>query len=1141
VALASRELMIIMRARNYASQTFSAVGKSIGEVGNEGVKTADKLKGLGQGLISMAVGLSAIGGAGLYFIYSSAKAFAQYQQQAALSQTQTESLGLSLQQIENLGLDIGSKYGVPLADVQKAIYNIFSATNATLPQAKVLLGDFAKAAIAAGNSAGTLGLVSKSTAQLMNAFHIPIADVNKVLDVQFQLVSKGAGTYQEFMAEVGQVAPAMTASNQSLQTMAGLWALMTRNGLTAPSAAAALARASEFMLKPTFEKGMKSFGLSIYDASGHIKQMNTVVTELANSPAWQAAVKKYGGIASAFTATFGAGTIQARRFFDVALNDSGQMNSLVNDMVNSQGSMQKAFDMSNSDQANRVQQLSNLFTTLKIVVGQQLAPIIGDLIGAISHLIQWFLKLSPHTRALIIDVMAGAAVLTTLTAILLGVAGALLIVAGSYLSVAEASGVAEAGGMLKYFTGMLDSALPVVAIVLAVAAAVYLVIKYHKDLIQWATTAWNYIVVEAQKVWAYIYYTLAPIIQYVKIWWQRNFNDIVAIINGFISIVTGIFAVLFAGWKDALQTFVKVWIDIFTSMWPTIESIFSGAFAVIAQIIKTAVQIFLGIIQTFIDALTGNWSGAWDSLKSTVTDFWNNLGSIITTGIQSLIIVIKNGVSGFGTLLKSAGKDLIHGLIKGVTDTAGAAKTAVHNVLHPVTKNFDNVKNSANNAKDAINHLKNTLQNMNQYGGIGNNPYGPGLPVTPMGPPVPSSGGTDVYKPSTTGSLTIWSQQQVAAFKAVGNAAKAVGNYLTKELAPDISYVQSWWKSHSPELVQVWSAITQGATQDWNIFVGNIKLNYKDLKQLNKDAGNWESAGWKAITKGASEDWKAFKDTLSQDYKDIGQFDNTLWGILKGAWHIGVQSLEAGWNAMWPHLKQVGSDGMRIVRGAISLGLHFILGDFGIILDLLTGHWGKAWHDLSTTVTNVFHDIWTIIKGAFGTIYQTITGAVSGYGTMLAQAGKDLISGLINGITSKASDLWHTITNVGTTLLNDFKKSIGSHSPSVLFAKEGVNIYLGIIQGLLQGRIPVAQALQDLIDVKKLNGAINLNSIIGTNGINSNAAVQSSSSVINIHPGAITIPITATGQNPQQVQQDVTQAIEKALVKLLASVDNKIR
>lgn len=91
---------------------------------------------------------------------------------------------------------------------------------------------------------------------------------------------------------------------------------------------------------------------------------------------------------------------------------------------------------------------------------------------------------------------------------------------------------------------------------------------------------------------------------------------------------------------------------------------------------------------------------------------------------------------------------------------------------------------------------------------------------------------------------------------------------------------------------------------------------------------------------------------------------------------------------------------------------------------------------------------------------EQILGALSGFGSLLVQKGRDLIVGLWNGIQDMAGWLWNKITSfVSANITGPVKAALGIASPSTVFRDEvGKQIPAGIEEGI-RGGLPALQGL----------------------------------------------------------------------------------
>ena len=130
---------------------------------------------------------------------------------------------------------------------------------------------------------------------------------------------------------------------------------------------------------------------------------------------------------------------------------------------------------------------------------------------------------------------------------------------------------------------------------------------------------------------------------------------------------------------------------------------------------------------------------------------------------------------------------------------------------------------------------------------------------------------------------------------------------------------------------------------------------------------------------------------------------------------------------------------------------------------------GKIWNALLAALQNVQKWCANLISTA-GTEIPKFVESVVGFmqqlpGKML-DIGKNIVYGIWNGITGATKWLWDHITGWCNDLVDGFKKGLGIHSPSKLFADViGKNLALGIGQGFSDNISAVVQSMMAAIPV----------------------------------------------------------------------------
>jgi hypothetical protein len=79
--------------------------------------------------------------------------------------------------------------------------------------------------------------------------------------------------------------------------------------------------------------------------------------------------------------------------------------------------------------------------------------------------------------------------------------------------------------------------------------------------------------------------------------------------------------------------------------------------------------------------------------------------------------------------------------------------------------------------------------------------------------------------------------------------------------------------------------------------------------------------------------------------------------------------------------------------------------------------------------------------------FSELIGKITGFVTKFWEIGSNIVSGIWNGIQSKASEFTNNVKNFFKGIVDGVKKTLGIHSPSTVFAGIGKNMALGLQEG----------------------------------------------------------------------------------------------
>jgi TP901 family phage tail tape measure protein len=670
----------------------------------------------GQALATAGVGLVAFGAVTLYAMKSFIDVAVEYERQVKHTATQIDGFKGNLQELGDIGRRVANDIALPFESIQPALFDIFSSTEANTRQAELLLRAFAKAAVA-----GQVDIqeASRATVGVLNAFGRPLEDVNKVLDMQFQLVQEGVGTYQEWAEKIGLVSPSAARAGQSIEVMMAALATATRMGMSAARATTSVARAFDAISNPKVIKNLKGLGISALDATGHMRPFNDVLRDLRTVINKLPEKDRVGAILEIFK---GAGsTIEARRFLQTMLLVPGTLetfDSILGEVKNSAGSLDAAYGLMADTAAAKTEMLRNKWKLLQESLGRALIPTFISIINWVMKLLDKFNGLSPAMQK------AVAAFLIFSTAIAI-VGGIILILVGALAGVIAA--FVAAGSVLLVVLG---GALALVAGLAALAAAFIYVWKHSANFRMMLQMVWEDIKVlwgiassfaasfsEAfratilpalQELWGYIEEWVLPafisfreemggnLISTLQTVGQTLQSWLAPVLSWIGDLITGVLLPAIKGLTDkwnenkaTLMPFISVLFSLAKASLVAIAVITLLAGAGVLGLLIAVVSFVISVVQLMVQAW--GWGvDAFNMAKAAVNrliDIFKSLGksvsehiSLVLSLIRSLPGAIQNAVGDLGSVLVSAGRAVIQGLIRGVEQAIPGLGTVLSGV-----------------------------------------------------------------------------------------------------------------------------------------------------------------------------------------------------------------------------------------------------------------------------------------------------------------------------------------------------------------------------------------------------------------------------------------------------------------------------
>lgn len=529
-------------------------------------------------------------------------------------------------------IDLSNQTGISANDIADNVYNAISAGQSTGDAVNFVTNStkLAKAGFAeAGQSLDVLTTI-------MNSYGLEADQVGMVSDTLIQIQNKGKTTVAELSATMGKIIPTANSMGVSLDQLGAGYALMTSKGI-------ATAETTTYMNSLLNELGKSGTKASEALKKGTGKTFQELIE--GGYPLGDVLVmleqeaKKSGvSLADMF------GSAEAGKAALVLATDSGDaFNSLLEDMENSLGATDTAFEKVNNTTGNKLKQSLNEVKNSAINMGDTLAPVTSMVAEGFSKITGVLSNLSSEQLKTIAGIGAGIITLNLALGAFSKLTKGISNTVKAYKDIKEFGG--KALEVVKNFgTKSLDGAKAVGNLALNLGKTA---LGFAKSAAQASIATVKTIVMSSAQAALNLIMSLNPItlviaglvalgatfvILYNKCEWFRNgvqqiWQMITSVFSSFNNFLTGIFTI---DWTQSFGAF---------------GNILNAFFANVNNIWESIKRIFSGIINFIAGVFTGDWSRAWSGVVNIFGGIMDGLGAVIKAPLNAVIGLINMAIT----------------------------------------------------------------------------------------------------------------------------------------------------------------------------------------------------------------------------------------------------------------------------------------------------------------------------------------------------------------------------------------------------------------------------------------------------------------------------------------------------------------
>ena len=352
----------------------------------------------GRALTNMGRTMTFVGGVGVAALGFAANSAAKFSRSTQLAATQASS---SLQgiasknvQIQKVILAQMQRFPATADEMSQSLYDIFSGTNVQrVSKGAQLLKIFNKAAVAGQAS---LNDVTNAGISVLNTYGLKVRQMPSVMNKFFAAVRFGRMNVTQFTQSFNQLVPAFESAHQSINTMFGSMAFLTRMMPSQRMAAVGLARGVELLSSGAMVKGLKQVGVSVTDVHHRLLPLPVVIENILKKFPRLAKDQNVGNFIKSISNQ--QGTIQARRALTFLFRDFGKYRQMLHLVSGDQNEFGRSFRALAETDGNKWAVMLNKLKVLWLQLGRAALPALIDLSKNLITVVNWFNRLNDATR-----------------------------------------------------------------------------------------------------------------------------------------------------------------------------------------------------------------------------------------------------------------------------------------------------------------------------------------------------------------------------------------------------------------------------------------------------------------------------------------------------------------------------------------------------------------------------------------------------------------------------------------------------------------------------------------------------------------------------------------------------------------------
>ena len=895
----------LKRLTTEANNSHTALEK-MGVLGETLQSAGDKISGVGQKLLPVTAGVTALGTIAV-------KTGADFDSAMSKVAAVSGATGSEMDALREKAREMGSKTKFSASEAADAMNYMAMAGWKTNDMLSGIEGIMNLAAASGEDLASTSDIVTDA----LTAFGLSASDSGHFADI-LAAASSNANTNVSMMGETFKyAAPVLGSLGYSAEDSAIAIGLMANAGIKSSQAGTALRSAITNLAKPTdtVASAMEQYGISLTDSSGKMYSLRELMEQLRQKLGGLSEAEQAQAAASLFGKEAMSGMLAIINGSPADFEKLSNAIDTCSDTVDGyNGTTEKMAAVMQDNLAGQVTILKSQLEELAISFSDILMPTIRSIVSRIQELVDKLNQLDPRTKETIAKIALVAAAL-----------GPMLIVLGKTISSVGTvfSAVSKlpalfstVQGGIGAITGALGVSLgPLLAIIAAVAALVAAFVHLWKTNDEFKS---NIIA-----IWEQIKSTFTGLTQGItdrlnalgfdfesftdvlKAAWDGLCNLLAPIFEGVFQNISNIFSEFTGVLLGLLDVLIGLFTGDWEQCWNGIKGIFTSIWNFVVNTFRNIMNTLKGIADVVLGWFGTSWNEVWTSIKTFFVDTWNSIAFFFTgivTGIRDFFVNTWTSISNTFTTIFTAIYNFFSTIFNAIYNVVSTVFQAIYNVITTV---WNAIYTTLEPLITAFGYLFQTIFEAIQI---------------------------------IVGRVMDWISEKISA---IWNAIVA---FLTPILEGIRTTFETIWNAISNTISTVLTAIQDVVTTVWNAVSGFISSVLSAIWNVvssiwNSISGTISSV-MNAIFSVVSSIWNQISSAVSNVLNAIRSVVSNIWNSIKSTISNVMQSISSTVSSIWGNIRSAVSDKISGIKSTIQNGFDDAVGYIkGLASD--AWNWGR--------------------------------------------------------------------------------------------------------------------------------------------------------------------------------------------------------